>query len=178
MTLPAGSLRRMAARVAGDDHLYHVTWYKDLGSIDEEGLSPGGGSALGKGGYSGHSSGRLFMTDAGGLFFWFSRMEEHASHDSDDPLEDGYVPVVLRFPEPEGAEVDEAGTSDAMSDAFYTESGVDPEDIEIWNGSSWVPIEDWDSIDPSESFDVDEDEDEGEEWHVFKDVHQNPLYPG
>ena len=172
------SLRRMAIRVDDEDldWLYHVTWYKDLGSIDESGLDTGAGKALGKGGYGGHSSGRLFMTDEGGLFFWFGRMEEHATHDSDDPLGDGHVPVVLRFPEPESIEPDEAGTSDAKSDAFYTEGAVDSYDIEVWDGSSWIPLEDWGDIDPSISFDVDEDE--GEEWHVFKDVRQNPLFPG
>ncbi|KKK71948.1 hypothetical protein LCGC14_2908800, partial [marine sediment metagenome] len=162
-------------REANEDYAYHITYYKDLGSIDEEGLNPGGGGAMGRGGYSGHSQGRLFMTEEAGLFFWFGRMEEHASDMSDDPLEDGYVPVVLRFPEPD-AEVDEPGTRDAMADSFYSEERVDPENIEIWDGSSWVSLSDWGNVDPAGSFDVDEFDDEV--MHVFKDVRENPLFPG
>jgi hypothetical protein len=175
------SLVAMAERFAGlrrasGGYAYHVTYYRDLGSIEEGGLNPGGGAALGRGGYSGHSRGRLFMTEEAGLFFWFGRMEEHASDLSDDPLEDGYVPVVLRFPEPEETETDEPGTQDSTSESFYSEEGVDPGSIEVWNGGSWVFLSDWGSIDPSGSFDVDEFEDEV--MHVFKDVRQNPLFPG
>ena len=174
-------LAAMARRVAGlrkadGGHAYHVTYYKDLGSIEEAGLDPGGGGAMGRGGYSGHSRGRLFMTEESGLFFWFGRMEEHASDLSDDPLEDGYVPVVLRFPEPEETETDEPGTRDATAESFYSEEGVGPEEIEVWDGSSWAPLSDWESVDPSGSFDMDEFDDEI--VHVFKDVRQNPLFPG
>ena len=173
------SLAVMAERLAGlrranGEHAYHVTYYKDLGSIDEQGLNPGGGGTMGRGGYSGHSRGRLFMTEESGLFFWFGRMEEHASDLSDDPLEDGYVPVVLRFPEPD-AEVDEPGTQDATADSFYSEEGIESDAIEIWNGSSWASLSGWRGIDPSGSFDEDEFEDEV--MHVFKDIDENPLFP-
>lgn len=181
-SLPS-DLASMAGRLAAGegekeageaDWAYHITYHKDLGSIESSGLVPGGGGSMGKGGYSGHSQGRTFMTEEAGLLFWFGRMEEHATNDSDDPLGDGYVPVVLRFPEPEGLEDDEPGTSDARADSYYLEGSVPPDDMEIWDGSSWIALADWDSIDPEESFELDEDD--GEEWHVFKD--QNPLYPG
>lgn len=179
-------LRKAAARVAGfgedeagekAEMAYHVTYFRNLQSVADDGLSPGGGSAMGRGGYSGHSRGRLFMTEKAGLFFWFGRMEEHASDLSDDPLEDGYVPVVLRFPEPEGSEEDEPGTSDARATSLFSERGVDPSDIELWDGSSWVQVSDWGSLDPSVSFDSEEDDD-GEELRYFKPVDDNPLYPG
>ena len=155
---------------------YHVTFLRNLSSVADDGLSPGGGSAMGRGGYSGHSQGRLFMTEKAGLFFWFGRMEEHASDLSDDPLEDGYVPVVLRFPEPDGSEEDELGTSDARATSLFSEDGVDPDDIELWDGSSWIPVRDWESVDASESFDSEDDD--GEELRYFKPVDRNPLYPG
>lgn len=169
------NLAAMALRLAAseDGFLYHVTYYKDLGSIAGSGLAPGGGGSMGKGGYSGHSRGRTFMTEADGLSFWFGRMEEHAEGDSDDPLGDGYVPVVLRFPEPGGLAEDEAGTSDAGAGSYYLEDGVPPDDVEVWDGSSWIGLGDWGSIDPSASFDTDEAD--GEEWHVFKG--DNPLLP-
>jgi len=175
-------LRTAAARVAdlGEDEAgeaYHVTYLRNLSSIAEDGLSPGGGGAMGRGGYSGHSQGRLFMTEESGLFFWFGRMEEHAQDMSDDPLEDGYVPVVLRFPEPEGTEEDEPGTQDARAVSRFSGDGVDADDIELWDGSAWIPVHDWESLDPSVSFDSEEDED-GEELHYFKDVRDNPLFPG
>ena len=159
------------------DLVYHVTYYRNLDSIASDGLSPGAGSAMGRGGYSGHSQGRLFMTEEAGVRFWFGRMEDHASDLSDDPLEDGFVPVVLRFPEPEGTEEDEPGSRDALAASLFSEEGVGPDGVELWDGSSWVPVSDWESVDPSESFDVEEDED-GEELRWFKDVGRNPLFPG
>jgi len=170
----ASMARHLAGlRRAGGGHAYHVTYYKDLGSIEDSGLSPGGGGAMGRGGYSGHSRGRLFMTEEAGLPFWYGRMEEHANDLSDDPLEDGYVPVVLRFPEPEETEVDEPGTQDARAESFYSEEGVDPDDIEIWDGSSWIPLSGWEGVDPSQAFEVDEYD--GESFHVFRA--DSPLLP-
>ena len=168
-------------KVAGDknkaseaDYMYHVTYYKDLGSIADSGLNPGGGSAMGKGGHSGHSRGRTFMTEKDGLSFWFGRMEEHAEADSDDPLGEGYVPVSLRFPKPKGLEEDEAGTSDAMAESYFLEGSVPPGEVELWDGNSWIALTSWESVNPEESFDVDEYD--GEKWHIFKG--DNPLYPG
>jgi hypothetical protein len=172
------SLGAMAERLAGlrkadGGHAYHVTYYRDLGSIESDGLSPGGGGAMGRGGYSGHSRGRLFMTEEAGLPFWYGRMEEHANDLSDDPLEEGYVPVVLRFPEPEETESDEPGTRDAMAESFYSEEGVGPDDIEIFDGNSWIPLADWEGMDPSAAFETDEFD--GEVYHVFRS--DSPLLP-
>ncbi len=72
--------------------------------------------------------------------------------------------------------MDEPGTRDATADSFYSEEKVDPENIEIWDGSSWVSLGDWGNVDPAGSFDVDEFDDEV--MHVFKDVRENPLFPG
>jgi hypothetical protein len=56
---------------------------------------------------------------------------------------------------------------------------VNPDEMEVWDGSSWIPVSDWGSIDGSLSFDVDVDVDdetgEESEYRYFKDP--NPLLP-
>jgi hypothetical protein len=165
---------KIANKIANTSYGYHVTYYANLNSIDKHGLGPGSGPSLGKGGYSGHSTGRLFFTEKSGLFFWFGRMEEHAENMSDNPLEDGLVPVVLRFPIPEKMETDELGTSDALSKSYFTIDKI-VDDIEIWYDNSWKDIDSWGNIDPGVSFDIEEEN--GDQIVYFKDIQQNPLYP-
>lgn len=170
-------LLRIAARLAASsDYLYHVTWYRSLEGLAEDGLQPRSGG-LGIGAYEGHSSGRVFLTGPGSVRHWFSRVEDHAQGRSDNVLEDGYIPVVLRVPEPEDISDDDVAQSEtiAASESYYVEDGFEPDRIEVWNGSAWIPVQDWDSIDPSDGVDIETDEDGGEDLHYLKDP--SPFLP-
>lgn len=118
--------------------LYHVTYARRLSSIAESGLRPGAGEG-GKfgGGYTGHSEGRLFWTDAEGVRFWVSRLKEAGRGRSDHPVQGGYVPVVLRTDavDPEGAEIDDEGTRDAPpgSTSYHTDEPVASGDLEVYD---------------------------------------------
>jgi len=159
-------------------YVYTVTYASRLPSIASDGLLPSAPQAIGRGGYRGHSTGRIFFTDADGLAFWHSRAEEHAEHsENEDIREDGLVPVVLRI-ESESItdpKIDEPGVSSATHEAWFSKSPVAPEEIEIWTGVSWSPIDDF-GIDPDDALDVEADPDDPElSLASFK--RSSPFFP-
>jgi hypothetical protein len=168
-------LEKTASRTASrPEYGYHATFLHNLDGIASSGLRPSGGSQFG-GGYSGHSRGRVFLSDWGGASFWMSKMEDIANHNSDFKTEDdfGWTPISLRVDigglEGELSE-DELGRRDSgQSAAWYVEETIDPDFIEVWNGSRWVPVR---SADPdtmmdqsrdAATYESDEDE-EYDEW--------------
>jgi hypothetical protein len=162
-----------------DEYLYHVTYYGRLAPIAARGLRPGQPRSIGGEVYDSHRKRRVFLTEGGGVFFWHSRTEAFAEHNSDNVIEDGLVPVVLRvrramLEEDNDLELDEIGTSDSggYESWMLVDNIILPEDIEVWNGRRWVSIDDWNSVDPTIALDEEEgesgDDDDGEdEGHVY-----------
>lgn len=120
--------------------LYHVTYANRLESIGAEGLDPDAQGAIGQGpGYDKHSTGRVFLTDADGVFFWAQKAFDWAQHNSDDPVSEGLVPVVLRVEvEKNLLSIDELGAKDSRHDAFYTTELIEPDHVSVWDGEDWV----------------------------------------
>lgn len=169
---------RFLRKASEDEYLYHVTFYRNLESISGDGLLPGGGGGMGaSGGYGEHSRGRVFLTSKSGVGFWYSKCEAWAENRSDNIFEDGMVPVVLRVSPNEEEEEDELGSSDAAAEAYFTQDGIDPDDIEVWNGTDWLPVSGWESINLLSALTVEntegEDGEEGETLYWFKS--SNPL---
>lgn len=138
--------------------LYHVTFYQRIPDIAADGLCPGGPRTIGGRGYDGHARGKVFLTVREGLAFWFNRAVDFAEHYSDDPVEDLYVPVVLRtnlLAPKRLLHVDSHGRLDAHAPAFFTRGTIPPEHIEVWSGRNWQPITSAD-MEPAE---------EGAQWH-------------
>lgn len=160
------------------EYLYHVTTYRRLESIAEEGLRRGHARAIGAS-YDAHANRGIFLTEPDGIFFWFHRAENHAEHGSDDVLEDGVVPVVLRvdiedLPDEE-LQSDELGTKDAHHDAWISEGPIDPEDIEVFDGEDWIPITDWEDLDPELGVEqVDQDD---EDLPIYGFPKESGLFP-
>lgn len=161
--------------------LYHVTYRARLEGISKHGLTPGHPRAIGTSVYDSHRKGRVFLSEGDGIRFWFGRAEDFANHATDTPLEDLLVPVVLYVTDVDEALLfpDEIGTKDSgYNEAFAYAGTVSAEDLLVWDGQDWIPVGDWQDIDPEASFDQDQDEDEdGEivEFHTFK--LDNPLLP-
>jgi len=149
MSLPKRVRYRNATylRVANNDYLYHVSYVSQLPSITRNGLTPGAGGSFG-GGYAGHSSGRIFWTEHPAISFWMNRKGDMAENISDNPVQSGLIPIVLRRHENsfrmDDIYDDEAGTADAPAEAYYTENVVPSDQLEVWDGSSWVPVTDAD----------------------------------
>lgn len=144
-----------------DGYFYHVTLYANLEGIAEHGLRPDAGTGIGGGAYDFHRKGRVFLTVPEGVFFWFSKAEEHADYNTDDPIEDGATPVVLRVWEnslPEEVQIDDLGTRDAgHREAVFVTKTIDADVFEVWNGEEWVVlVDEWNSIDPESSYTFEE----------------------
>jgi len=122
-------------------YMYHVMYLNNLQGIISEGLGSGSGQTFTT--MESHSSGRLFITEESGVFFWNSRYEDWANHKSDNPAEEGYIPITLRFayPDDELMIIDELGTNDSRHDSFYLEDGyISPDEIEVYDGTAWVAL--------------------------------------
>ena len=88
--------------------------------------------------------------------FWYDRAEQHAFDMSDDPMEDGLTPVVIRV-DAEGLdlEYDDVGSRDASADAWIVRESIDLEDLSVWNGSEWIDVENSWTIDVEQAYDED-----------------------
>lgn len=126
-----------------DNYLYHVTYHGRLPSIAETGLQPNQGRGIGTGAYDSNRQGRVFFAEPDGVFHWHSLAEDHAEAGSDDPVEDGLVPVVLRARRRAVGRTQEdevANRESIHSNAVYKEGQVGPQHLQVYNGKAWVPI--------------------------------------
>lgn len=128
--------------------LYHVTHEGRLSRIATEGLLPGQRRALGGRSYDSHVAGGVFLTGPSGLPFWYHAAEQWAHHEADDLVAEGWIPVVLRVTAYRCKE-DELGSNDAGHPAFKCKEEIPPERIELWNGNEWLPIADYERLDPT-----------------------------
>lgn len=106
-----------------DDFYYHVTLEPAAKRIlDKQELAPGRAQFMGRAEPAEHSSGRVFLTDRNGVFFWAERVEQHAQDKYDDPP----AIKVLRIPKSAvpNARPDPAGTRDAKAPAYYVDGPV------------------------------------------------------
>lgn len=160
-------------------YLYHVTFYASLPAIEAEGLRPGKGRGIGGAVYDTHRQGAVFLTEADGVHFWAERAEAWGQSQSDNLYEDELVPVLLRvdedyFEDFDAECVEDAiGTRDAHADAFKCTTAIDPDDLELWAGADgkgkWVSISDFDEIPFEDAFEVEQDEDTGEDIYWLLD---------
>lgn len=136
----------MREKIEDAPFLFHVTYYGRLGAIEEDGLVPGRARAIGGKAYDAHARSRVFLTEGEGIRFWFNRAKDHAEHNSDAPLDDGLVPVVLRIDlrkiDESRISNDEPGSGDAKHAAFFYPEAISADAIEVWNGEQWGPIDD------------------------------------
>lgn len=145
--------------------LYHVTYDGRLQGIEDEGLRPGRPPAIGGASYEAHRQGAIFLTEESGVPYWYARAEQWAHHSSDNALEDGLIPVVLRVRLRRKCEVDGLGTKDAGHEAYKCFETIPPKRIQVWNGEAWS-----DDLEVEPSLAVD---DEG----FFLQDWENPLLP-
>ena len=131
------------------DFLYHITYYNRLPSIVSSGLRPNQNRSIGGSAYTAHAQGRIFLTEKDGLSFWADRAEEFANHNSDDIVNDGLIPVVLRIDvnNIEKIELDEIGKTDAKVDAWMAHHGIPARYINVWTGTNWTTMSNYQNID-------------------------------
>ncbi len=132
-----------------DEYLYHATHLGKLDGIAQNGLQPSEGSQFSVG-YDFHSRGRVFVTNYDGLSYWFNKMQRIAEYNSEFKDEDEvkeWTPIALRISMDNTIPYydDKLGNRDNLGgSAYYTTQTIDPEEIEVWDGAEWVPVEDAD----------------------------------
>ena len=139
--------------------LYHVTFLKHVPSIARTGLSPGHPRSIGDETFDTHRKGAIFLTEGKGVPFWLLTAERWAEEwygvDTGtlerEGVEEGIVPVVLRVKDPPQCESDTIGSRGASYPAYRCEQSLTPQDLEIWDGQAWVPL-DTQNIDAYEAF--------------------------
>lgn len=134
------------------DYVYHVAPAANVEAIAGEGIVAGIGATFAGGATRNYSNGWNFFTEAAGVIFWFSRVRDHIEYAYEPDDHAIYFPVLLRIPmfAISNLQDDESGSNDARAKAYKTQDSVDPEDIEYWNGSAWLPVEDFSSADELE----------------------------
>jgi hypothetical protein len=134
-------------------YLYHVTYIRNLPSIQVEGLRPGSGQTFQGTWYAGYSQGWLFLTSGDGVRYWMHKLEEHALANTDNP-EEGWTPVVLSFSTGDvelELEDDPEGTRDALATSWKTRGFVPADELVVWDGEDWTDLEDVDPDDMNET---------------------------
>jgi len=121
-------------------NVYHVTYVKHLASIAQKGLTPR--SSANFSGYAAHSRGKVFLCEKNGVNFWMSRLWDQAESNSDDPIEDGLLPVVVKVTVlPQSTlEDDLLGSKDSAHKAYFVEEDVPAAGLQVWTGDRWDRI--------------------------------------
>lgn len=153
---------------------YHVTFVASLPDIAARGLLPGRRPRLMT--RVGRNLRGVYLTDASGLLFWFGRMEEFSHAESDNPEEDGLVPVVLRVETTCPVVEDVLGSEHARAAAVVCPRPIAPGAIRVWNGSSWVAVKQGVDEKLGVEWVDDEDLEAGGYWTLLA-AHQSPLFP-
>lgn len=153
---------------------YHCTYARNLPAIAKRGLRPSATPVLMRAA-PGNLRG-VYLSDADGVPFWFSRLINWAEHDSDNPVEDGMVPVVLRVTTACDTVEDVSGSRDSGSEAVVCSRPIAPGAIRVWNGSSWASLSQGVDPDAGTRWVEDEDFDLGG-YHELLDSYESPLMP-
>jgi 8-oxo-dGTP pyrophosphatase MutT (NUDIX family)/predicted double-glycine peptidase len=161
------------------DYLYHVTHAHRLPGITEHGLQPDQHPSIGNSAYDANRKGRIFLTEKHGVSHWYGKSGDWAEHASDNHLEAGTVPVVLRvhkkiLDNPQPDHVANRESIDAHAHAI--EHPIEPEYMDVWDGKQWRDL-DAGEVDHSQALDPEHDPDSGDTLYWMKQSHDNPLLP-
>ena len=150
---------------------FHCTYAKNLPGIAKRGLVPSPAPGLLRAVAKNHRG--VYLTEPGGILFWFGRLEAWAFHDSDDAYEEGLVPVVLKVNTSCRLIEDELGTEHARARAAVCPRPIPPGAIRVWDGADWIPVRDYELIDLRQACTWDDED----RFDGFKYSNQNPLNP-
>jgi len=118
-------------------HAYQVTYLRNMEGIAASKLMPRAGtSAWLKPHLQYHSAkGVFFCSNPKCVQYWLDAMAEQAYTHSDQPLEEGYIPIILRFKLNRNSwKPDDLGETPG---SFYTQKNIDSQGIEVWDGRAW-----------------------------------------
>lgn len=141
---------------------FHTTYVNRLDSIAARGLVVGAARSIGAAGYDAHAARGVFLSDADGVDHWFERAQAFGDDRSDNLLDDGLVPVVLRVwvDDPDELVPDEVANQETIhaDDNWISLAPIAPDAIDVWDGDAWLSVEDAD-VDPELGLEWEDDDD-------------------
>lgn len=163
--------------MSDDDCFYHVTTYDRLAGIAEHGLVPGSAAGIGGAAYDANRKGYVFLTECDDVFSWHSLAEQWSEYQSETPCEDDLVPMVLRVAiEADELEPDDVAQAELRWGSYKFKGEIEPEYLEVFDGEEFIPIEDYDSIDPMDACEwIDDDDFEEGGYYAFRQT--SPFLP-
>lgn len=122
--------------------VYHTTFYRALPSIARHGLRKGAKGMLI---FAPGNDEGVYVSDFEGVRFWYGKSVDFAEYSSDDPVQEGLVPFVLRAHLPNGGvsracKRDELGSKDSYAQAWVCAVPIPPELLEVFDGDDWQPL--------------------------------------
>ena len=118
--------------------LYHATYRKNIKSLLSRGIVPNKSRSIGvEGFYKNYSTGKIFLTEESGLYYWKGKLEDFAEHYFDDADDKRYDVVFLECKFPDESYVDWLGTHDSGYLAVYTSKNISNKNISEYN---YVPF--------------------------------------
>ena len=151
-----------------DNIVYHVTYYKNLPGIATHGLIPNQEPNQWGRAMNVWSRNKIFFsTNLDATHYWITYLVNTAHLYSDDVVEDGMIPIVIRFRFNRRGRWATDKHSDYGRDDYYTHKEINPYNIEWWDGKKWKNISD-------DSIDIDLFFESGTEFWEFK---QNYPFP-
>ncbi len=150
------------------DPYFHATYTGRLEGIARHGLVVGAPRSIGAASYDAHAGQGVFVSGPAGVPYWYEKAQAFANDRSDDIVDDGLVPVVLRiYFDADELEDDEVANDESVhADAFISPAAVAAAELEVWDGEEWIAIEYWEDIDPElgAEWEDDDDDDDGGYW--------------
>lgn len=136
------------------DIVYHVTYYRNLSGISENGLVPNSGYSGWQGKQGWTQDKNFFSSDITNTSYWINKLQDLVFHNYEPAVEnpnnfvdEGAIPIVIRFRfnNRQGRWQNDT-QSDVGKNDFYTLKSIQPQSIEWWDGRKWKSISD-DNID-------------------------------
>lgn len=121
-------------------YVYHITYLRNMDMIAAGKLIPRGGtSAWLKPHLQQHSAkGVFFSSTPQGAEYWVELLIEQANSLSDYPIEEEFVPVILRFKLNRNSWTpDDLGNAEIKHN-FFTKKNIHNAGLEIWDGRQWT----------------------------------------
>lgn len=126
-------------QIGSNPVVYHVTYLKNLdGILNSKLVSRGGFSPWRKQHIQDHSEkGNFFCKTLQCAKNWVGKMMDQAFHISDEPIDDGVIPVIIKFRLNKNSWKPDLLGSVEVEHSYYTPKNIDSKGIKVWNGSNW-----------------------------------------
>lgn len=128
--------------------VYHVTLYRNLPGLSEQGLVPQGAYSIWEKEHWTQGK-NFFSSDLANSRFWVHTIQQMIDHEYESGgwqehnfVEDGAIPVICRFPFNNRGRWSRDLASEKGAGDWYTRKSIQPQGIQWWDGRRWKSVDD------------------------------------